>query len=48
MALASVLAMNEGQAAVWTTNGPLTLPRQVHTTTLLPNNKVLITGGLVP
>jgi len=32
-------------AASWITNGPMNIARQNHSSTLLPNGKVLIAGG---
>ena len=46
-ALALVLSFNHyaGAAGSFATNGPLQTPRYFHTTTLLPNGKVLVAGG---
>src|ERR1041385_2808709 len=34
------------EAAAWVTNGPLLTSRWFHTATLLPDGKVLLTGGI--
>src|SRR5262245_22555078 len=44
--LLGVFSIRPAHAAPWINSGPLNLGRNSHTTTLLPNGQLLITGGI--
>ena len=45
LAIAAAEVIDLGGAAVWQATGPMTIPRRRHNLTVLPDGKVLATGG---